>query len=186
MKKVLKFIIPILIVTTFLSFKYVQNLVTIYGQLNPENSKTNIYGLKILAKSKNNILGEAFTDSVGKFKLTLIPESTDKIDLFCTGIKDDTIFLKRIDNLKTNSLKKTFSLPTAYKLNLIGKVICPICKKADKVLPLVYLNTNPAVITGIKTTEKGEIITGNAIFKQEKYIPIELSKYSCQRDKIKF
>ncbi|ESU20206.1 hypothetical protein FEDK69T_30200 [Flavobacterium enshiense DK69] len=186
MKKILKCIIPILIITTLLSFKYGQNSVKIYGQLKPKKSETNIYGLKIFAKTNNTILAETFTDNFGKFKLTLIPEPTGKIDFFCTGIKNDTIFLKRIVNIKTDSLKLTFSLPIEYKLNSNGKIICPICKKANKVLKLFYLNTNPVSATGIKTTDKGKLITENAILKQEEYIPIELSRYSCERDKIKF
>lgn len=186
MKIRLKLLSLILITLILLSFKYGQNSVKIYGELKPKKSGINVCRLKILAKSNDVILAETLTDTFGKFKLILIPKTNDKINFYCTGIGNDTIFLRRIVNLQTNSLKLDFSLPVKYKLNSKGKVICPICKKVDKVFKLVYLNTNPFIVVGAKETDKGEIIMENVKYEQEKYIPIELSRYSCKRDSIKF
>lgn len=186
MKILLKVISLILVTIILLSFTYDQNSMKIYGQLKPRKPEINVSGLKILVKTNNLILAETLTDTFGKFKLIFIPKANDTINFYCTGIGKDTIFLKRIINIKTDSLNLAFSLPVKYKLNLKGKVICPICKKSDKVLKLIYINTNPYIAVGAKETDQGLIDVSNVKLKQEKYTPIELSRYSCKRDSIKF
>ncbi|MEL1256032.1 hypothetical protein AAEO57_19735 [Flavobacterium sp. DGU38] len=186
MKILLKFISPILIAIILLSFTYGQNSVKIYGELKPKKSEINVSRLKILVKTNNLILVETITDTFGKFKLIFIPKTNNKIDFYCAGIGNDTIFLKRMVNIQTDSLNLAFSLPVKYKLNLKGKVICPICKKTDKVFKIIYLNTNPYIAVGVKKTDDGQYDMSNVKLKQEKYTPIELSRYSCKRDSIKF
>ncbi|MTH14501.1 hypothetical protein [Flavobacterium sp. LC2016-01] len=142
--------------------------------------------MKILVKTNNLISAETVTDTFGKFKLILTQKTNDKIDFYCTGIGNDTIFLKRVLNIQSDSLNLAFLLPLKYKLNLKGKVICPICKKTDKVVKIIYINTNPYIAVGVKKTDNGLYDMSNVELKQEKYTPVELSRYSCKRDVIKF
>lgn len=186
MKILLKVISLILIATILLNFTYGQNSLKIYGELKPKKSEINVSRLKILVKTNNLILAETLTDSLGKFKLVFIPKNNNEIDFYYTGIGNDTIFLKRIINIQTDSLNLSFSLPIKYKLNLKGKVVCPICKKADKVFKIIYLNTNPYIAVGAKEIDNGLYDMSNVDLKQEKYTPVELSRYSCKRDNIKF
>jgi len=186
MKILIKLISPILVALILLSFTCGQNSVEIYGKLKPKKSEINVSRLRILVKTNNLILAETITDTFGKFKLKFISKTNDKIDFYCIGIGSDTIFLKRIVNIQTDSLNLAFSLPVKCKLNLKGKVICPICKKADKVFKIIYINTNPYIGVGVKEIGNGLYDMSNVKLKQEKYTPIELSRYSCQRDSIKF
>jgi len=165
-------------------------MVYVFGELNPKKTKTDISGLKIFIKNKDEIIAETITDSFGKFKLKINPKEEKGFNLFCSGIGNDTMFLKRITNFKNDSIHLKVSIPIKYKRKFLGKVACPICKKTDSVFKIVYINTNPRSLTNGKIikTNNGELLQlpKKEKFKQEKYIPKELSKYNCVRDNISF
>jgi hypothetical protein len=186
----LKYIATIIIIFFLLSFKNSMITVNISGQLKPKKSETNIIGLKILIKSNNKIIAKTYTDSFGKFKFKLIPKDEKEFDFFCSGIGSDTLFLKRITHFENDSISLKISIPIKYKRKFLGKTICPICKRSDSVFKIKYLNLNPVIITNaeIIKTHKGELLKlpKREKYKQEKYIPTEISKYTCVRDNINF
>ena len=186
----LKYFAILFAIFILFSFKNSIETVYIFGELNPKKAETDISGLKIFIKNNDKIIAETITDSFGKFKLKINPKEEKGFNLFCSGIGNDTLFLKRITDFKNDSLHLKLSIPIKHKRKFLGKVICPICKSSDSVYKMVYINTNPRTITNaeIIKTKNGELLKlpKKEKFKQEKYIPKELSKYTCVRDNINF
>jgi len=186
----LKYFATILVIFILLSFKSSIETVYVFGKLYPKKSETKLSGLKIFIKNNDQIISETTTDSFGNFKLIMDLKEEKEWNIFCSGIGNDTLFLKRITEINNDTLNLKISIPIKYKRKLFGKIICPICKKTDSVFKMFYINTNPRTLTNGKMikTDKGEMLQlpKKEKFKQEKYIPIEISKYSCERDNIHF
>ena len=186
----LKYFATILVIFILLSFKSSIETIYVFGKLYPKKSETKLSGLKIFIKNNDQIISETITDSFGNFKLKVNLKEEKEWNIFCAGIGNDTLFLKRITEINNDTLNLKISIPIKYKRKLFGKTICPICKKTDSVFKMFYINTNPRTLTNGKMikTDKGEMLQlpKKEKFKQEKYIPKEISKYSCERDNIHF
>ena len=151
---------------------------------NPKDTSVYVGLLTVFVKGDKKILAKALTDDNGNFKMTFTPMKEKSFDFFCTGIGIDTLLIESVTTFDSDQIEMTFYIPTKIKRNTLGKVICPKCKRTDKVYPIEY---GDAPITTSYISKSGDT-TYSSIYKgkyRESCI-VEPAKYYCDRDKIKF
>jgi len=140
--------------------------------------------LTVFIKGDGKVLAEAITDDNGNFKIVFTPMKEKSFDFFCTGIGIDTLLIASITTFDSDEIEMTFDIPAKVNRNALGKVICPKCKRTDKVYEIEY---GDAPVTTVHISKSGDT-TYSAIYKgkyQESCIT-RLAKYYCDRDRIKF
>ena len=170
----------------FFSFKSKTFPVDITGHIkkNPNDTSAYVDHLLVFVKGNKKILAKTFTDDKGNFKITFTPNNEKSFDFFCTGIGVDTLLLASITTFESDTPELTFYIPGQPKRNAFGKVICPKCKKSDKVYEIEY-GDNPITVRHINAF--GDT-TYSPLYKGKYYEDCleRPARYYCDRDKIKF
>ena len=180
------YISTILVTTLLLGFRPFNNPVTITGHLkkNPKDGSGFVEWVTVFVKSDNKILAKVLTDDKGNFKLTFTPENQKSFDFYCTGVGLDTLLISSVTTFENDTPEMTFYIPGLLKRNALGKVLCPICKRADKVHKIQYGDA-PVMTRHISNT--GDT-TYSPIYKgtYQESCGGTPAKYFCDRDKAKF
>jgi hypothetical protein len=188
-KQILRFTIyisTILIATLVLGFRLLTNPVFITGHLKTTSKDTSAYteGVLIFVKGDNKILAKAITDNKGDFEISFTPNKEKSFDFYCTGLGIDTLLITSLTRFESDMPEMTFYIPGLVKRNTFGKVICPKCKRTDKVYKIRH---SDAPVSTILISESGDTT----------YSPIYKGKYQagclggaathyCDRDKLQF
>ena len=159
---------------------------TITGHLkkNPKNNSAFVDKVFVFVKGDNKILAKVLTDEKGDFKITFIPQQEKSFDFYCTGLGIDTLLIASVTTFESETPEMTFYIPGEPKRNAFGKILCPICKRADKVYKIHY--GDAPVVT--RYISKAGDTTYSPIYKgtyQEGCI-VGPASYYCERDKAKF
>ena len=151
---------------------------------NPKDTSAYIGHLLVFVKGDKKVLAKAFTDDKGNFKMTFTPMKEKSFDFYCTGIGIDTLLVESVTTFDSDEIEMTFYIPAKIKTNALGKVICPKCKRTDKVYPIEY---GDAPVTVVHVSKSGDT-TYSPIYKgaYRASCIVEPAKYYCDRDKIKF
>jgi hypothetical protein len=189
-KKTLRLIICILtvsIATLFFGFKVLTNPVFIKGhlRLNPKDTSAYIERIAVFVKGDNKVLAKTFTDGKGDFEITFTPDKEKSFDFFCHGVGVDTILVGSVRTFQSETPELTFYLPALRKKNALGQVICPKCKKADKVYKIIYgdgipdhFDDEPSNRDPNSSIIDGQYYKGTCI--------VGVAKFFCDRDKVEF
>lgn len=167
---------PVFILTViFTSFQTVSHPVNIRGHLkkNPADTSAEINAVTVFVKGDDKKLAEAITDDKGDFEISFAAGEEKTFDFFCTSAAIDTLLIASFKHFESDTPEITFLIPGERKKNLFGKIICPKCKKADKVYTIVYNGSG---------NDKGKA----AEEKEERPSPGKPAKYYCERDKVEF
>jgi len=180
------YISTILIATLLLGFKLLTNPVTITGHLkkNLTDNSAFVDRVIVFVKGDNKILAKVLTDEKGDFEITFTPKKEKSFDFYCTGLGLDTLLISSVTTFESDTPEMTFYIPGLIKRNSLGRALCPICKRADKVYKIQYGDA-PVMTRHISKT--GDT-TYSPIYKgtyQESCI-VGPAKYYCDRDKAKF
>ena len=186
MKLKKKYILSILVFFFILGFKNTSNPIFINGHLKPKNKvlKNKVFGLKIFVKANSKILAESYCDKNGNFNLTFTPENEKSFDFYCSGIGIGTILLKSVSNFESDNIKMNLDFTSKYLKNKKGEIICIKCNKSDK----TYKIGNH----GMPIISKKVNVQGDTIYRKIYSITdresrsINISKYYCERDNVKF
>lgn len=150
----------------------------------PKGTSAYIDHVIVFVKEDTQTLAATLTDSNGYFILTLEPKKNESLDFFCTGAGIDTLLLASVANFKRDTTKMTLYVPGPYKRTILGRTLCPKCKKQDQVYTIQYGNT-PIFTRQISTSGDTSY---SPIYKntyQESCI-VKPANYYCNRDKVKF
>ena len=88
---------------------------------------------------------------------------------------------------ESDTPEMTFYIPGIRKKTIFGKIICPKCRKTDKVYKIVYSDGIPNHFANDNTVNKqnsntkiidGEYYAGTCI--------VGVAKHYCDRDKVEF
>ena len=176
----------LILATLFLGFKPLTSPVNINGHIktNPKDTSLYIGFLTIFVKANKKTLAKSSTDAKGNFKMTFTLGKEKPFDFFCTGIGIDTLFLASITTFDSDRPDMTFYMPIEIRKNILGKVMCPKCKRTDEVYPIEY-----GAPTYISFIDKNGDTTYSPIYKgkyQAGNCTVTPGRYYCDRDKIKF
>jgi phage FluMu protein Com len=181
-----KFIVFILGATFFFGFKPWTNEVYIKGHIrkNPKDASGYIEYIIVFVKGDNKVLAKAVTDDKGDFNLTFTPNKEKSFDFYCNSVGIDTMLIASVTTFESDTPEMTFYIPLKYKTNSLGKVICPKCKRTDKIYKIRY-GDNPTYVRRINTS--GDT-TYSPLYKgtYQEDCTERPAKYYCDRDKIKF
>jgi hypothetical protein len=114
--------------------------VTIKGHIkpNPSDPAWDVKHLHVYVKGNNKILGKAITNNHGDFKLTFTPKDEKTFDFYCTADNSATLLIASITTFESDTPEMFFYVPIKLQLNNKGQVICPKCKKVDKVFKIIF------------------------------------------------
>jgi len=172
--------------TLLLGFRIFTNPVIITGHLkkNPKDTSAYIENIVVFVKGDNKLLAKTLTDRKGNFTITFTPKDEKSFDFYCTGLAVDTLLLSSVTSFESDTPEMTFYIPGLHKKTSLGKIICPKCKRTDKVYKIQY--SSMPVMT--RLISKSGDTTYSPVYKdtyQESCI-VGLAKYYCDRDKVKF
>ena len=178
-----------IIITCFLAsaFRHYTNPVYITGHIRRNSSQPFFFKFptSIIVKNCNKIIAKGLTDDKGDFTLSFTAPKENSLDFFCSGVGIDTFLLESFIGFDNDTPEMTLYLPAQPLKDSLGKVICPKCKKADKVYPIDYGDsfiTRHINQTG-DTTYKVAVINGRY---QRGGCKTQPAQYYCDRDGIKF
>jgi len=160
------------------SFNWLKLPVVITGHLkkNPSAASAHTNGVTVFVKADDKKLAETVTDSKGNFTLSITPGNEKSFDFFCTAADIDTLLIASFTRFESDTPEVTLYVPGIHKKNLLGKVICPKCKKADQVYDIVYTGKKGLGSEGVAASKQpSEAATSN-----------KLAKFYCERDKVEF
>lgn len=162
------------------------NPVIIKGHLknNPKDSSAFFDMVMVFVKGDNKILAKVLADNKGDFEMTFTPEKEKSFDFYCTGLGIDTLLIASVTTFESDTPEMTFYVPGQLKRNGIGKVLCPICKKTDKVYKIKYGDA-PIITRHISNSGDTTYSPIHNGAYQESCV-VGLAKYYCDRDKAKF
>src|SRR3569623_982263 len=138
------------------SFRHATNPVYITGHIkdNPDELSQGFYqNINVFAAKGKKVVGKATADGNGDFELVFTPTQNDTFDLYCYGFALDTVLLTSITSFDRDNPEMSFYIPAKPIKNFFGKVICPRCKKADKIYKIMHSIT--PVVT-MKTNSNGD------------------------------
>jgi hypothetical protein len=180
------YISPFILATLLLGFRFLINPVHITGHIrkNPKDSSAYVDRLFVFVKGDNKILAKTFTDDKGNFEMTFTPEKEKSFDFYCHSIGIDTLLLASVTTFESDTPEMKFYIPGLHKRNTFGKVICPKCKRTDKVYKIEY---GDAPVTTQYISKSGDT-TYSPIYKgtYQGSCIVGPAKYYCDRDKVKF
>src|SRR5690348_13533602 len=121
-------------------YEPVTNPVYITGHIkrNPKDTFAYVDHIIVFVKGDNKVLAKTITDNNGNFNLKFTPKQEKSFDFFCKGVGLDTLLVGSVKVFKSDTPDMTFYIPIQYKKSFFGKVICPKCNKADKVVKVEY------------------------------------------------
>jgi hypothetical protein len=180
------YILTIFTSTLLFGFRQFSLPVTITGHLkkNPKDKSAFVQSVVVFVKGDNKILAKTLTDNKGDFTITFTPKKEKSFDFYCTGLGIDTILISSVTRFESDTPEMTFYIPGQLKRNALGKVLCPICNRTDKVYKIQY---GDAPVMTRHISKSGDT-TYSPIYKgtyQESCI-VGPAKYYCDRDKVKF
>jgi hypothetical protein len=116
--------------------------VSVYGQTiegkvidGTRNEIINFTSVQLLDSSAMTTEGSVITDEDGKFKFTNVSSGVYCIRIMAISYKDTTFCDIKVSGDTT--LKLDIHRFCQYDVSLIDKT-CPVCRKQDKVIPIVY------------------------------------------------
>ena len=176
----------ILIATFFFGFKPWTNEVYIKGHIrkNPKDTSAFVSYLAVFVKGDNKVLAKAITDNKGNFDLSFTPSKEKSFDFFCNGVGVDTMLIASVTTFESDTREMTFYIPAKHRTNALGKIICPKCKRTDRVYKIRY-GDNPTYVRHINNlgdTTYSPLYTGT----YQEDCTERPAKYYCDREKIKF
>ena len=157
----------------------------IYSSDNPQfYTVENIF---VILRCDNKPFDTVRTNDKGEF-LAVIPIGKEKaIDILYSGIGFGTIYLRRINQLYSDTTDLQIDLNNNYKKNTFGKAICPRCNKTNQVYKIRY-GDSPAYT--MQVMENGDTTYSpihNGIYEAGTCISSRQSAlWYCDRDKIEF
>jgi hypothetical protein len=179
-------IAAILLIAFLYGFTKLTNPVVIKGHIrkNPKQEAGYVEYITVFVKGGEKVLAKTITDTKGDFELTFTPVNEKSFDFYCAGVGIDTMLVATVERFVSDNSDMTFYLPAEPAKSKIGKVLCPKCKRADKVFKIVY-GDNPIVVQNISAS--GDT-TYSPLYKGKYYETCteRPAKYYCDRDKIKF
>ena len=180
------YISTIFFATLCLGFRLLTNPVTISGHLkkNPKDTSAYVDGLLVFVKGDNKILAKTFSDNKGDFEITFTPNQEKSFDFYCTGLGIDTLLIASVTTFESDTPEMTFYIPGQLRRNVLGKVICPVCKRTDKVYKIRH---SDAPVSTMRISKSGDT-TYSPIYKGKYQAGClgEPATYYCDRDKVKF
>lgn len=183
---VFRFIVAIYTGLIVFGFAPLTNQVYITGHIrqNPKDSSGFIAHLIVFVKGDNEVLAKTITDDKGNFDLIFTPKKEKSFDFYCNGVGIDTMFIASVTTFESDTSEMTFYIPVKYKTTALGKIICPKCKRTDKVFKIRY-GDNPTYVRNINAS--GDT-TYSPLYKgtYQEDCTERPAKYYCDRDKIKF
>ncbi|TAL41450.1 MAG: hypothetical protein EPN92_12940 [Chitinophagaceae bacterium] len=176
-----------MITTCAWGYKLLTLPVNITGHLkkNPKDTSAYVEGLLVFVKGNSKVLAKTFTDKKGDFELTFTPNKEKSFDFYCNGVAIDTLLIGSVKTFESDTPEMTFYVPAQAKKNALGQVLCPKCKKTDKVYKIVYGDGQPV---RMEVSETGDT-TYSSIINGRYYTGtclVGVAKYFCDRDKAKF
>ena len=180
------YISTIFVATLLLGFRIFTNAITITGHLKKNSKDNSVFVAKVMVfvKGNNKILAKVLTNEKGDFEITFVPQKEKSFDFYCTGLGLDTLLISSVTTFESDTPEMTFYIPGLIKRNSLGKALCPICKRADKVYKIQY---GDAPVMTRRISKSGDT-TYSPIYKgtyQESCIAGP-AKYYCDRDKARF
>ena len=183
------YISTIFAVSLLVSFRHFTLPVTISGHLKKNPADTSAYtkGIIVFVKGDNIVLAKSVTDNKGDFIIAFTPKKEKSFDFYCTGLGIDTLLISSVTGFESDTPEMTFYIPGIRKKTALGKTICPICKRTDKVYKIIYSDGIPDHFNDDKTSHKqnsnpkiidGEYYAGTCI--------VGIAKYYCDREKAEF
>jgi hypothetical protein len=160
--------------------------VTIKGHLKNNYKDASPYtdGILVFVKGDHKILAKSFTDTKGDFEISFTPNMERSFDFYCTGVGIDTLLIESVSTFESDTPEMTFFIPGKIKRNILGSVICPLCKHSDEVYEIRYsdapvftFNVNKSGDTTYSPIYKGKYQAGCLVGP---------ASYYCSRDKVKF
>lgn len=145
----------------------------IHGQLTDTIKEEVIIGANVVLQNANYYLGTN-TDSVGEFLLKDIPDGVYVLSISHPGYSRK--IFDSIQLYKSTLLGFNVEYPEACKYDKENNY-CPICKKVNKVIPIVYGFPSHKMA---RSAKKGKIRLGGC-----SYSGCEPNWY-CNRDKLEF
>ena len=115
-------------------------------------------------------------DFEGNFVFDSIPAGTYDLKLRYIGYRDTIIKSVRVYNDSVVTLNITYLPPPCTYQDKSNK-ICPICKKSDKVIPIVYGFPSPELV---KEAKKGKVRLGGC------QVSFCMPHWYCKRDAKEF
>ncbi len=97
-----------------------------------------------------------FTDIEGDFVLKNVPVGVHHLRVYISGYQDSVLTIPILDS---SVVELYIKFPPYCKFNRMFK-ICPICEKADKVVPVVYGYPSKK---GLRQSKRGKIALGGCI-----------------------
>lgn len=190
-KQTLRLIIYISAIFTtalLLGFSLFTNPVTIMGHLKktPNDTHSKIDRISIFVKGDNKVLAQTLSDGKGNFKLTFTPRQEKSFDFFCKIPGEDTILLASYRKFENDTPEITFYVPGIRAKDHLGKIICPKCKKPDKVYEIIYTDGIPDHFdsdSAINKPHPNSRIVDGAYYGG---CIVGIAKYYCDRDDVKF
>lgn len=180
------YISAFLLATLLFGFTKLTNSVFIKGHIRKSTKEVAGYisYIVVLVKGDNRILAKTITDSNGDFQLSFTTNEENSFDFYCTSVGIDTMLLASVKKFEKDNSEMTFHLPAKPVKNKAGEVLCPKCKKEDKVFQIIY-GDNPIVVRQISIS--GDT-TYSPFYKGKYYEDCseQPAKYYCDRDKVKF
>lgn len=181
------FITTIILLSCFITgFRLTQNQIYIKGHLkNNKDITDSLLGLQIIAKCNDKILAQTYTGVKGDFELHFTSVNQQNVNFFCNGIGIDSLLIGSIKTFDNNTPDITLYLPADVKKDILGRVKCLICGKADQVYPIAYGDALPIVR---HISKKGDT-TYSSIYKGRYNVGsciVGMAKHFCNRDKVKF
>ena len=130
----------IFFVTLVSGFTHFSLPVYITGHLKNNYNKATSFTdrVLILVKGNHKILAKSFTDNKGNFSISFTANKERSFDFYCAVLGIDTLLIASFTTFGSDAPDITFYLPGKIKRNSFGKVICPICKRADEVYGIQY------------------------------------------------
>jgi hypothetical protein len=130
------------------------------GHVKSSVDKRLVKSLTVFVQGDNKFLNKSVTDNKGNFILDFSDNNEKAFDFYCYKKGSDTILLASIKAFESDEPEITFYIPK--RINSEEKVVCPTCKRNDKVYKLIYSKPNQKQFTPTRT------------------------KYYCARNKMKF
>lgn len=180
-------IISILSYIVLTGFNLINTPIHFSGHLskNDKYPYTYMEGLAIIVKSNDETLASTITNSNGDFELEFKHEKQNSYDFFCHGVTIDTLYIGSVNVSGLNTIHMNFEIPSNPKRNILGQVLCPKCKKANKVYKIRYGDGLPILrtISNMGDTTYSNIYKG---YYNAGTCLTDIAKHYCDRDKIKF
>ena len=114
----------------------------------------------VFVEGDNNFLNKSVTDKQGNFVLDFSDSNERAFDFYCSYEGSDTLLLASVKSFDSDRPEITFYIPK--RVNALEKVVCPFCKKNDKLYRLIYSKLD------------------------HKQFTVSSMRYYCSRNKMKF